>query len=833
MAADSRPPSAAAADDSVDALLTASFDDDLPMARAPEEASESHDDEAEADQEPAEEAAAPVADQEEEEEEEVEADPWFAEAEAHFADPSLPLFGPAGDWEADFFVPPVGEPEGLFKVRPLVTDLEEPPPDDLFVSEQGGDPIFSMPKPEDDVPPLGPAPAATPTQESLPLAPANKLQPAAPSPTAPLAAAAAPAPIEHDIDDADTDISAVLSTSLPMRRVPRVAKLVAGFALAALALGTCLVPSRAIDAADAALAPCRAEDAVLRAAPFEGCLPGGTAFEVASALPYYGGRADALRAEAEHRVAELRFLHASVVEPDAQKRTDAARKLLDHAEDFVATADALPGAFEAIAAASHDREGKDAPRRGEVAARVLGDLPLQKRLAARAVDPEDSWRSVRQGALRCFAGDLGGGLETLGAVAGVESSRAAGLAALARRACDGADPLRLAGLTPDVVPPVVALAQAQEAPLAEEAARQLLDKPAGLDPVERWRIGVGWLGHRQPARSLVETTLAGASSPRLLDQDLVTPWVDGRDGALLTEVDDEAFARAATRLETLAAEDDCDDACRARLRHWAQGMWLDAGRAQVRRGRDARETLHHALMLLPKERRFLLAGDALAAGDARGALALADAPEARPTPEEDRRLDVVRALAYASLGHFPAAHRVAGAALRYQSRLASPLPLGTPDPVEEEHVALAWIYAATSLQTNQGGDAVAFLRSQESTVYWKVAQHVEIALRDEPARREARLAYHPEALATAALPAVIHVYAQWLPEEADPEPWLDRVLATEHRRHPLRLARARAEAARWRGDNRAADRWAERAHAIERALRDYPQTVLAALADIR
>jgi hypothetical protein len=83
------------------------------------------------------------------------------------------------------------------------------------------------------------------------------------------------------------------------------------------------------------------------------------------------------------------------------------------------------------------------------------------------------------------------------------------------------------------------------------------------------------------------------------------------------------------------------------------------------------------------------------------------------------------------------------------------------------------------------------------------------------------------------LPAIMVVVAAAVPTPSDVEVWLDRVFDELHRSDPVWAMRARAEAARWRGDGRAAVEWETRAGVLTGLVEDVPSALLAHFAVLR
>ena len=179
------------------------------------------------------------------------------------------------------------------------------------------------------------------------------------------------------------------------------------------------------------------------------------------------------------------------------------------------------------------------------------------------------------------------------------------------------------------------------------------------------------------------------------------------------------------------------------------------------------------------------------------------------------------------------AHREAGDALWRGRQTQVPLATDPSAVALEDPIVLAWLWAATSLDVGQAADVGQRLRQLESPAIWSIARYLEGATKPETERRSERATLQVPPLPAAALPAAMHLFARWLPEGADAEVWLDHLFSTEHRRQPLRAMAARAEAARWRGDHVAADRWTTRLRTLQQQGSDYPRAVLATMAGLR
>jgi hypothetical protein len=658
-----------------------------------------------------------------------------------------------------------------------------------------------------------------------------------------------------DMADPTTDVTAEVEQEtyqLPVRRYGRFLTLGAAILGVVLLLSVTLAPELVLRFARADIDPCYAASAPL-VADLEACLPTGRAFELASGVPGFVDRSAEIRRQATKRVAELRFLRATTLDPDSGVRDQAAAELLAMAPSRPgALVDRLTGANDAILKKGMESPGSPLGAYAELAARMLGDVESQNTLASVARSDRISWRDFRHGSLHCLVGDRGRGLLKLRWVADGEPSRALGLAILAARACTG-DELGYAHqrhLPDGLMVSDAALAMAQERKGARERVRKLLEDPGALTAMERLRLAGAWIGRESSDAVTSRRILAGAALEVEANDEPLTAWSLAAEGANPRGlvVDLEATERAAEHVGKLARagerpdrdpkEDDdepsaCGSGCADDLRNMARALWIQAAEERARRGEDAREAMKRAVDLETPELRWRLGPHLLAVGDARSALGVIDDRRARWGDAERVRLVATKAYALVSLGRIDDAHVLLGRELSRGQDVIIPLQLGTSRDLDAEEIVLAWMWAATSLEVGAAGETTHRLRTMQLPGMADVARHLEMATETESDRRKARLDMVLPPIPVAALPAAMHLFARWLPADADAEVWLDRLFASEHRQRPLRAMAARAEAARWRGDLAVQKRWLERLRAVQQHVETYEEAVLAALGGLR
>jgi hypothetical protein len=313
------------------------------------------------------------------------------------------------------------------------------------------------------------------------------------------------------------------------------------------------------------------------------------------------------------------------------------------------------------------------------------------------------------------------------------------------------------------------------------------------------------------------------------------------------------LARSAARLEAASRDAELDDAGAAKLRTAAGAAWLEAARqyAQVGRADDAAAAIDHggALVLPSGAARALARSSALyAAGDAKRALdelggALAEPPDAAADPAAARvhaAALVQQGELLASLGRRDEAADAAAAAI-------------APAGASHDLVLLArarWTALALA-RPGTGGpmgvkDAFAPIAVVKDAWPWVgFAERSGAWARPEPARAatldraldawrravaspaETRLALRYEAMRHRGdappflVPHLALGAALLAGSPGDVELWLDAYAAVDARRVTHRAyAWSRAEAARWRGDAAAAERWAARLRALRAVAAD-------------
>jgi hypothetical protein len=198
--------------------------------------------------------------------------------------------------------------------------------------------------------------------------------------------------------------------------------------------------------------------------------------------------------------------------------------------------------------------------------------------------------------------------------------------------------------------------------------------------------------------------------------------------------------------------------------------------------------------------------------------------------------EVMVALLDLAARRFDAAHEAAKRAREHASAAAKNV---RPGPLSEHttkalHAAAAWTLLATSLLTKRPADAP---RISTPDIYERPATDwAAVVAAGAAARREVRFRMHTLELGLgeqAALPAVIHVLREAASDGRDPDVWIDAVFPLyDARLNGITGMRARAEAARWRGDTDAARRWDERAAALEERASNPRRALLARLAGL-
>jgi hypothetical protein len=146
---------------------------------------------------------------------------------------------------------------------------------------------------------------------------------------------------------------------------------------------------------------------------------------------------------------------------------------------------------------------------------------------------------------------------------------------------------------------------------------------------------------------------------------------------------------------------------------------------------------------------------------------------------------------------------------------------------------VGWVLLAASLRTAEAAPLMPKLAAP--TIYEREpADWATLTSASEETRREARfrmLTVEFGGAEMVALPAVAYVLAHVARDGKSPEVWLDGVFASHNPRlNGCTGMRARAEAARWRGDGATAARWDGLAETLERQFSSPKKALLARLA---
>lgn len=202
--------------------------------------------------------------------------------------------------------------------------------------------------------------------------------------------------------------------------------------------------------------------------------------------------------------------------------------------------------------------------------------------------------------------------------------------------------------------------------------------------------------------------------------------------------------------------------------------------------------------------------------------ALASNPEARLS----RGLFYSRAQAYAKLGKFEEAYQDAKSAwlaaqtIKYQT---------TPQ--------IAWLFAALSYKTGRKElpEGLPAIPSKEPDAFndpllylsywWGILQQPEAKRKVSRYRADEITTYQ----ISDALPAVMYLVGEAARDAGEQEVWLDRIFHQEHNSESIRAAAARAEAARWRGDLKAAAYWDKKLNDLQALTLDTRSLLLLAL----
>jgi hypothetical protein len=647
---------------------------------------------------------------------------------------------------------------------------------------------------------------------------------------------------------------------LPQRRWHKVLGVIVGSAFVSWALA--IAPASCVDSAREDADACFEQDPT----DGTGC---GQNIELfwPKLLPWSRERALKASRSIDRRVGEREIARATAHVPDAAARAAVTREVreLDDAE-VVARILHDGGDFAALAALADDGSTGYSLQ----AAVTLGDLDRVRQLAQSGKGPTAYESSLRRGGWLCLLGDRAAGLALLQeADAGYRSQVSSSSegwtkARLGALAC--ADPPAAAGFPPLLVPSfaVHAAERIQLFDPEHKKGRRLAWAERLLDESDTPRIAGVALGVIHGPRDLPAiltlVSPAGRGGLGLELEDVTAPY------ALLRPRDVHESAIAAVWLEEAAGivegtmagaaplpkedsplEGPSPEAAAdpvSALRRAAWKLWLASAAVHARDGRrDAALTaLARADAIAEDELRWLSAAAHLAARDAEGAekvLAPFLASSLAAAGPIDRMIaQFNHAWALASLGRtadaLAAAQQAHKAAIERDheadAEMSTLWERAGVSPLFNSKQALrsAWLLAALMLREGAVGPIEGLPSATSSppessldSPHGTVAAWLHIAQLPEDQKPRARvgaghLLFYDEA--REALPALLYVVGRAAPD-AGVEVWLDRMVARwaleANDAMALRtLLWARAEAARWRGDEAAATEWQKRADSI-------------------
>jgi hypothetical protein len=607
------------------------------------------------------------------------------------------------------------------------------------------------------------------------------------------------------------------------------------------------------------------------------CQPQPWELGLAEQLPWFQEDAVRLEADSRYRAAYLDYAMASAIVPDAGARRRAIVALSGLGRGAHEPPDGLPaleqleGAFAEtaeIGARSDDKRIRGYVLRSALAVAALDEL---RALTKNGDATEANGLNLRRGATACLLGDRAEGGRELRAADvhhrsvsprgdGLDAARVGLVACGHTGAVDDVDP-RLVHAT--LRPALAALDAAARAPGSLDRVRAVLDDAERpLTGEQRLRLAAFVIENERPDALETLALLAprhGEPAALPIDE-LRTPWLvlAPETAGLLVLADAPAAEATATHIEALraglaaaplvCAGPECPaqaalDMPAPVLAEAARMAWIEAAAAHARRGaaEPARVALQRATALTTERRRHQSAPLLLAVGDAQGVVDLLAADvEALgdQAPAVQTLVLTNQALALAHLGRWDAAHAAAEQAFaaarraeRDVHRDADP-SLAARRQQREDLAAAAWLWAALSVKAGKAADVQAALEDEGSEEAAEAAEWLELQQLGEERRRPLRWSLSIREPAAAVLPAAMFVAGTVVPADADVEVWLDRVFHDEHRAHPVRAMLARAEAARWRGDDGAARVWTERAARMQALVTDYPTSLLAQLAEL-
>ena len=446
----------------------------------------------------------------------------------------------------------------------------------------------------------------------------------------------------------------------------------------------------------------------------------------------------------------------------------------------------------------------------------------------------------------------------------------------------GLDPRRV---RPEHVAALAALQAAEGLPDgAERALALLVEQPSKLTPSVRLHLlplGVRALQHVSVAEVLALLAPEHGPGVQVEPGRALGPWqllgVDPSPEALV--VDADGAQSLATELEAMVGNLDpkatepvpcaaqgCAEATArahpaATLNAAASALWRDCAAEWARRGqRDRAESAAaRARALGPTDSGYELAAVYLAVRNADAALEVLDplwaGIESEP-PEVRWRARIDQALALAHLGRFQEAFGAAEQAFAAAEQSSGPAPEGKAAPpaltvdAEAQRVAAGWLWAAIALRVQREAEVLARLPAPPGKDMTPAAAGADslVAVASwlrlgsptamteterRPLRWDLGLHLGRGSAAAEVLPAVMVVVGAAVPSSSDVEVWLDRIFDQVHRQDPVWAMRARAEAARWRGDGRSAVEWETRAGILTGLIEDYPSALLARFAALR
>jgi tetratricopeptide (TPR) repeat protein len=645
---------------------------------------------------------------------------------------------------------------------------------------------------------------------------------------------------------------------LPQRRWHKILGVIAGSAFVSWALA--IAPGSCVDSARKDADACFEQDPT----DGTGC---GQSVELfwPKLLPWSRERAVNASRSIDRRVGERELARVTAYAPDAAARTAVAKDVSATGDAEIAARILHDGGDYAALAALADDGGTGYALQAAV---TLGDLDRVRELARTGATSYES--TLRRGGWLCLLGDRPAGLALLqqsdADYRSQVSSNSEGWvkARLGALAC--ADTPAAAGFPPLLVPSYGVHA-AERIQLFDPEykkgrrwawAERLLDDsgtpriagvalaithgprdlPAVLalvSPAGRGGLGLGLEDITAPYALL---------RPREVHESAIAPaWLEEAAGVLEGMMAGATpFANEPSASDGPSPEAAADPA--TTLRRGAWKLWLASAAVHARDGRHdaALAALARADAIAEDELRWLSAAAHLAARDAEGAekvLAPFLSSRIASAGPIDRMVGHFNhAWALLALGR--SAEALAAAQQAHKASLERDREADTEmsavwqragvSPISSSKQALrsAWLLAALMLREGAVGPIEGLPSASSSppdssldSPYATVAAWLHIAQLPEDQKPRARagaehLLFYDEA--REALPAVLYVVGRAAPDTGV-EVWLDRMVARwaleGNDAMALRpLLRARAEAARWRGDEAAAAKWQKRADSI-------------------